>query len=78
MNESSLGLIDISASSIFSGIIFGIIGWYIYKHGRANSDIAVVMTGIALMVYPYFTKGPLQDWGIGFAFCGLAYYLIKK
>lgn len=27
------------------------------------------------MAFSYFTQGPWLDWGVGFALCGLAYYL---
>lgn len=65
---------NFSASSLISGFIFGVIGWYVFKHGRKNSNNYFVTIGIVLMVYPYFTRGPVADWGVGAALCGLAYH----
>ncbi len=65
---------NFSVSSLFAGLIFGIIGWYIFKHGRKTANNHFVFIGIVLMIYPYFTKGPLADWGIGAGLCGLAYH----
>ena len=65
---------NFSVSSLMASLIFGIIGWYLFSHGRKNANNHFVVIGIALMVYPYLTKGPLADWGIGAGLCGLAYY----
>ncbi len=63
-----------SMSGIFSGLIFGVIGFWMFREGKRNTNITIVLISIALMVYPYFTSTPLQDWGIGFALCAAAYY----
>lgn len=31
--------------------------------------------GLALIVYPFFTKGPIEDWGLGVALCLAAKYV---
>ncbi len=63
-----------SMSGIFSGLIFGVIGFWMFREGKRNTNITIVLISIALMVYPYFTFTPVQDWSIGFALCDLAYY----
>lgn len=65
---------DFSISGIFSGFIFGVIGLYVFRHGRKVMDTRFIGIGVALMVYPYFTNGPWADWGVGMALCALAYY----
>jgi hypothetical protein len=69
------GLMDISASGVISGILFGIIGMWMLGRARKKKDFRLISISFGLMFYPYFTRGPLQDWGVGAALCGLAYYL---
>lgn len=64
----------ISPSSILAGVVFGLIGMYVFRQGKREQNIPLVLAGLGLMLYSWFTKGPLQDWGIGAAFCAVAYY----
>ncbi|PWU22373.1 MAG: hypothetical protein C5B49_00705 [Bdellovibrio sp.] len=64
---------DFSLSSILSGLIFGVVGIFTFSRGKQRSSFRLILIGIALMFFPYFTHGPLQDWGIGLALCLLAY-----
>ena len=66
---------DFSISGLFSAFIFGVIGMYLFGQARSRGDIRLAFVGVGLMVYPYFTSGPFLDWGVGFALCGLAYYI---
>lgn len=67
-------MLDINIYSILAGIIFGIIGWVVYKRGRNNTQIHLVVLGLILMIYPYFTKTAKQDWLIGIILSGIVYY----
>ena len=69
-----VGGIDLSLSSIMSGLIFGIIGIWLFRRGKRQANLRILCVGLTLMFYPYFTKGPWADWGVGLALCGLAYY----
>ena len=75
--DQGLGL-DISASSLMAGFIYGVIGIAIFRKGKKDAEFDMILIGIALMVYPYFTHGPLADWGIGAALCAIAYYKPHK
>jgi hypothetical protein len=68
------GLFDLSASSLFAGLIFGVLGMWMFSQGKRKLNYTVLMISMALMIYPYFTHGPLQDWGVGVALCALAYF----
>jgi hypothetical protein len=63
-----------SVSQIIASLLFGIIGFYVFRFGKRTLNYCVILTGVALMIYPLFTSGPLQDWGVGILLCGLAYY----
>ena len=69
-----LDAFEISGSSLLAGLVFGVIGMYVFRRGKLRQEFDVLFIGIALMVYPYFTKGPIADWGVGIALCALAYY----
>lgn len=66
--------LNISFSNVMAGLIFGVIGLWLFRQGRQRTDMRLIFTSIALMVYSYFTSSPGADWGIGFSLCGLAYY----
>ncbi len=44
-----------------------------FRQGRQRLRYQLIFIGIALMIYPYLTHGPLADWGVGIALCALAY-----
>lgn len=71
-------LLNFTASGIISGLLFGIIGMYVFKEGRKRLNFRVTFLGIAMMVYPYFTKGPWGDWGVGVALCAATYYFWQE
>ncbi len=77
MDPQDLAALDlnISASGIISGILFGCIGMWMIGRARKKSDMRLVAISFALMFYPYVTRGPFQDWGAGLALCGLAYLI---
>ena len=81
MDPNNLGLgigsFDFSLSGLFSGFLFGVIGMYLFKVAKQSANFPLVGIAILLMIYPYFTSGPLLDWGVGIALCVGAYYLPK-
>ena len=70
-----LDLFDISVSGLIAGLLFGILGMWLAREAKRRADLKLGLVATALMFYPYFTRGPWMDWGIGFALTGLAYYL---
>jgi hypothetical protein len=70
--------LDISISGLIAAIIFSAIGLYYFREGRRISYYPLLITALALMIYPYFTTGPMFDWGIGFALWGAAWWLKKR
>jgi len=47
------------------GIIFSIIGWYAFWHGKKEKSWRPMVIGIALMVYPYFITDIFWAFAIG-------------
>lgn len=60
--------------SLIAGLIFGIVGLYVFKRGRKESSMRLVMLGLALMIYPYFVDGATLNWVVGFLLSGASYY----
>jgi hypothetical protein len=78
MDLSGLGLGDLSMSTLFAGFAFGVFGWSFLKIGRKDGNVAFMLIGITLMVFPYFVSSSWLTWGIGIALMGLAYKLRSK
>ena len=60
--------------NIIGGIIFGIIGWYAFIHGKREKSWRPMVIGIALMVYPYFVPNTLLAFGIGIALTAALFF----
>ncbi|MBI2092623.1 MAG: hypothetical protein HYT75_06500 [Deltaproteobacteria bacterium] len=70
-------LSELSAGIIFWGMMISIVGWAFFRVGKKNADILTVITGLVLMIYPYFI------WSLGWSiFTGVAvcavYYFLKR
>jgi len=68
-NLEALGLTLPSAAYIFGAILFGIVGYVAFRRGRKTSRLALTLTGIALMVYPYAIAQTWLLWSVGVALC---------
>ncbi|MEQ1740486.1 MAG: hypothetical protein ABL884_11330, partial [Methyloglobulus sp.] len=64
-----LGLTLPSPTYLFGAILFGIIGFAAYRHGKKASDMATKWGGIALMLSPYATPGTWQLYAVGSGIC---------
>lgn len=45
---------NIDANLLYAGIIFGAFGMGYFVYGKQNSKVVALLSGIALMVFPYF------------------------
>lgn len=54
-------------SSLFWSVMFGIAGIGYFSYGRKH-NLYFMLSGIVLMIFPYFvtTYWPLMAWGVGF------------
>ncbi len=69
---------DFSASSLIAGFLFSIVGWWIYREGKKNTNVTIVIIGILLMTFTIFTRTPFATWGSGLGLCGAAYYFWNR
>ena len=63
-----------SISSLMAGFLFSVIGWWAFREGKRRTNIPVVVLGIILMMYTFFTPNAWSTWLVGAALCGLTYY----
>jgi hypothetical protein len=73
--NNPMGMLShLSVSTLLASFVFGVIGFYVFRHGKKTAKYPVLFTGLALMIYPMFTSGWILDWGTGIFLCSLAYY----
>jgi hypothetical protein len=65
---------DISFSSVAAGIIFGGVGFWLFREGKRRGNMPVLLISMIMMVYSYFTPAPWMDWGGGVLLCLAARY----
>jgi len=59
---------------IFGAIVFGVIGFVAYRHGRKSDQPMTLWLGVALMVYPYVVTGTWMLYAVGIALCAALYF----
>lgn len=65
---------NFSISSLLAGLIFGVIGMWLFKTGRRKNNIQLIVISLLMMSYSFFTRSEIQDWGIGLLLCSASYY----
>ena len=66
-----------SVSLLFGGIIFGLIGIAAFSYGKKTAQFKPMIVGVALMIYPYFTRSTLVLYLIGSVLTGLLFINIS-
>lgn len=64
---------NLDASSLIAGFVVSGVGFVLFSYGRKMGRVPQVITGLVLMVFPYFVPNVLLMLGIGAALCGLLY-----
>lgn len=57
------------------GVLFGSIGLGFFVYGKQQGKAMPLISGIALMAFPYFVNNPYAVLGIGVALMALPYFL---
>jgi hypothetical protein len=65
----ALGLELPSPTYLIGAILFGLIGWAAWRHGRRTERPPTKWIGVALMLYPYVISSTWLLYGIGLALC---------
>ena len=58
---------DLSPGTLFASIVIGAVGFALFVYGKKQQRIPQLVTGIALMGYPYFVSGVWAMVGVAVA-----------
>jgi hypothetical protein len=70
----TMGLVLPTPWYIAGAILFGLIGWVVYRRGRQSEQSRLVWMGLALMLYPYAVSATWVLWAVGAALTVLAFW----
>lgn len=66
---------DLSASSLFLGLLFGSAGLGFFIYGRRQRTIVPLLCGLALMVVPYFIPNAWLLFAVGLVLVAVPYFV---
>ncbi|MDH4183150.1 MAG: hypothetical protein OEV92_02925 [Nitrospinota bacterium] len=66
-----------SMNEMMAAMFFGAFGVGYFIYGKKQANFAVIITGVALMVYPYFVPGVGAIIVIGMALMALPFLLAR-
>lgn len=66
---------DITASSLFLGLLFGSVGFGFFMYGRKQRTGVPLVCGLALMVVPYFIPNPWLLFLVGAVLVAIPYFV---
>ena len=69
----AMGLVLPSPAYILGAILFGIIGYLVFRRGRKTERPVLTWSGVALMLYPYAVSQTWLLWLVGAGLCGWVY-----
>ena len=67
-------MIPFSAANLIGGMIFSSIGFVAYTHGKRLHQWRSMLSGLALMIFPYFAQNTACLFAVG-SLATLALYL---
>lgn len=71
------GIAGFSVWGIVGTLLFSTIGLVAFMYGKKRAEAAPIIFGIVLMAYPYFLKGTVALYLVGFGLT-CAFYLVQK
>jgi len=69
------GVAEITASSLFLGLLFGSIGLGFFIYGRKQRTVVPLLCGLALMAVPYFIPNALLLFLVGAVLVAIPYFV---
>jgi hypothetical protein len=66
------------AGTILAGLLVSSIGFVLLSYGKKQSRPPHMLTGLILMIYPYFVPGVLATLAIGIVILGLFWLALKQ
>ena len=69
---------DLDAGSLVASMFVSSIGFVLFVYGRRMNRIPHVLTGIVLLVFPYFVPSVFAMLGIALALCLLLAFAVHR
>ena len=69
----AMGLVLPGTAYIAGAILFGIIGYLVFRRGRKTERPVLTWSGLALMLYPYAVSQTWLLWLVGAGLCSWVY-----
>ena len=69
---------QLDANSLIASLIVSSVGFVLFKYGRKMERTPHVVTGIVLMVFPYFVPQVLAMLGVAALLCLLLYLAVQR
>ena len=66
---------DITATSLFLGVLFGSIGFGFFLYGRKQRKVVPLLCGIVLMIVPYFIPNNSLLFVVGAVLAAIPYFI---
>jgi hypothetical protein len=66
---------DITATSLFLGVLFGSIGFGFFIYGRKQRKVVPLLCGIVLIFVPYFVPNTLLLFFVGAVLVAIPYFI---
>lgn len=70
----AMGLVLPTLWYIAGAILFGLVGWAVFRKGRRDEQRRLIWMGLALMLYPYAVSDTGMLWAVGVGLTALAYW----
>jgi len=64
--------------SLFASLVIGGIGFVLFVYGKKQQRMPQLITGLVLMVYPYFVSGLLAMVAIAALLLAALWYLVRR
>lgn len=69
---------SLDAGTILAGLLVSSVGFVLLSYGKKMSRPPHMLTGLILMIYPYFVPGVLATLAIGTVILGLFWLALKQ
>jgi len=69
---------DLSPSSLFANIVVSTVGLGFFLYGKKQRRVPQLVTGVVLMVYPYFVNGAVPMLAIGAVIVAALWVAVRR
>ena len=66
---------DITATTLFLGVLFGSTGFGFFIYGRKQRKVVPLLCGIVLMIVPYFIPNTMLLFVVGAVLVAIPYFI---